>query len=146
MKKSLLLLVTTGLTLLSGGQLLAQSAPATPKQQRLIHVSTLNTIEANQAFQNNVQIMQARRQELLVAKDALDKETNAAKKKDLKTKVDALLAKLNEDNQTMLKAYGFTLERNYTIAPVVSHVYMMVTDEEAARFDKEQAAAAKKKK
>ncbi|MBL9186656.1 MAG: hypothetical protein JNK23_04195 [Opitutaceae bacterium] len=145
MKKSLLVLLATGFALLSGGPLLAQAPSTAPKQQRLIRVSTLNSVEANQEFQNNVQVMHARRQELIEANTAMEKETNASKKKELKTKVDALLAKLSEDNQKMMKAYGFTLERNYTIVPVVSHVYMMVTEEEAAKFEKEQAAAAKKK-
>ena len=54
------------------------------------------------------------------------------------------MAKLNENNQLMIKTYGFSLERNYTIVPEVSHVYMFVTDEEAAKYEKEQKDAAAK--
>lgn len=149
MKKSLLILAAAGASLLSAGFLLGQSAsaaaPAAQKQQRLVRVSVLNTKEANQEFQNNVQVMQARRQELIDANTTMEKETNAAKKKELKAKVDSLFSRLAEDNQKMLKAYGFTLERNYIVVPVVSEVHMLVTEEEAARIEKEQAAATKKK-
>ena len=52
------------------------------------------------------------------------------------------MAKLTEDNQKMIKAYGFSLERNYTLVTEVAHVFMFVSDEEAAKVEKEQAAAA----
>ncbi len=152
MKKSLLILSILGASLLSGGYLLGQAggsasntpAGATSKPQRLIRVSTLRTVEANQEFQTNVQVMQAKRQQLIEANTAVEKETNAAKKKELKAKLDDLLGKLNEDNQKMFKAYGFSLERNYTLVPEVAHIYMLVSEEEAVRFEKAAAAAQKK--
>jgi len=55
-----------------------------------------------------------------------------------------MLAKLNEDNQKMIKTYGFSLDRTYTIAIEKADVYMLVSDEEAAKLEKQQAAAAKK--
>lgn len=153
MKKSLLLISALGASLLTGGYLLGQAsasnsitAPAAAsKPQRLVRVSTLKTIEANQEFQNNVQIMQAMRQQVIEATTAMEKETNASKKKELKAKADELLARLNENNQKMLKAYGFTLERSYTVVAEVAHIYMVVTDEEAARFEKATAPAPAKK-
>ena len=42
----------------------------------------------------------------------------------------------------MQKAYGFSLSRNYTMEIETAHIYMQVTDEEAARVD----AASKVKK
>ena len=148
MKKTLLILPVLGALLLSGGYLMGQAgAPASttaPKPQRLIRVSTLRTVEANQEFQTNVQILQAKRQQVLEANTALERETNAAKKKELKAKVDDLLSKLNDDNQKMFKAYGFSLERNYTLVPEVAHIYMLVSEEEAVRFEKAAAAAPKK--
>lgn len=122
------------------------SAPANaPKQQKLLKVCSLTTVQANQEFQANVQVMQAERQQVIEANTAYEKETNAAKKQELKTKLDQLLAKLNEDNQKMIKAYGFSLDRTYTLAVEKADVYMLVTDEEAAKIEKEQAAAAAKK-
>ena len=149
MTKNTLGIITLSASLFAAGALLAQSsatkaAPAAeaPKQQKLIKVSTLTTIKDVQEFQNNVQVMQAERQQAIEATAAYEKETNAAKKKELKTKLDQVMAKLNDDNQKMIKAYGFSLERNYTLVTEVAHVFMFVSDEEAAKFEKEQAAAA----
>jgi len=160
MKKSTLGILGLSASLLVGVAFAAQSdaakkaapapAPAAaPKQQKLIRVSTLNTVEANQEFQANAQVMQTQKQAAIDMNAALEKETNATKKKELKTKLDELMVKLNENNQKMAKAYGFSLDRNYTIVVEKAHVYMFVSDEEAAKFEKEQAdaaaAAAKKK-
>ena len=151
MKKTTLGIIGLSLSLFAAGALLAQTgstkaaAPA-EKQQKLIRVSTLRTIEANQEFQTNVQVLQTQRQQAQETNAAMEKETNAAKKKELKAKLDALMAKLNENNDKMKKAYGFSLDRNYTVVAEVAHVYMFVSDEEAAKFEKEQAAAAKAEK
>ena len=124
------------------------AAPAAPQQQKLVRVATLKSVEANREFQNNVQLLQAQRQQAVELGTALEKEPNAAKKKELKTTVDELMAKLNENNEKMVKAYGFSLNRNYSMIVETSHIYMFVSDEEAAKLEKEQAAAeaaAKKK-
>lgn len=118
------------------------SSSAEPKYTKAIKVSTLSTAEANQEFQRNVQIIQAKRQAAFDLKQQVDKESNAAKKKELQAKLDDALKVLNEDNQKMFKAYGFSLERNYQMVVETSSIYMMVTDEEAARYEKDQAAAA----
>ncbi|MEY2877994.1 MAG: hypothetical protein RLZZ15_374 [Verrucomicrobiota bacterium] len=150
-KKSLGLIALLTSTVLAGA-LSAQTisvpaaAAAAPKQQKLIRVSTLNSIEGNQEFQKNVQLLQTQRQQAVEINAALEKETDAAKKKDLKGKLDELMKTLNDNNQKMVKAYGFSLERNYTLVPEVAHVYMFVTDEEAERHEKEQAAIAAKEK
>jgi hypothetical protein len=117
---------------------------AAPKQQKLLKVCSLNTPEGYQEFQSNVQVMQNQRQQVIEANAAYEKETNATKKKDLKVKVDDLLAKLNDNNQKMIKTYGFSLERSYTVAIQKADVYMLVSDEEAAKIEQAQAAAAKK--
>lgn len=118
------------------------SSGSEPKYTKLVKVSTLSTAEANQEFQRNVQIMQAQRQGVSELKQQLDKETNAAKKKELQTKFDEALKNLNENNQKMFKAYGFSLDRNYQLVIETAHVFMLVTDEEAAKIEKEQAAQA----
>ena len=93
-----------------------------------------------------MQILQTQRQQAVELNAALEKEKDATKKKELKAKLDAAMAKLNDDNQKMVKAYGFSLERNYTLVVETAHVYMFVSDEEAAKFEKDQAAAAAKEK
>src|SRR5438105_2559507 len=120
MTKKIFNLAAFGASLLAASAVLAQSAapnaaPA-PKQQKMLKVCTLSTVQENQQFQTNVQIMQAERQVVIEANAAYDKETNAAKKKELKTKLDGLVAKLNDDNQKMFKTYGFSLDHAYTLA------------------------------
>ena len=115
------------------------------KQQKLLKVSTLKTAEANREFQANVQLLQAQRQGAIQLNTEMEKETNAAKKKDLKAQLDALMAKLNENNEKMRKAYGFSLDRNYTLEIETAHVYMLVTEEEAAKIEAAQKAAPAKK-
>ncbi len=120
-------------------------AAATPKQQKLVRVCSLNTAQSFQEFQYNVKIVQNQRQLLIETKATFDKETDADKKKELKAKLDAVLAKLNENNQMMIKTYGFSLERSYTVAVEKADIYMLVSDEEAAKIEKAQAETAAKK-
>ncbi len=138
------------LTLLAPLSLLAATLPAAqpaakadaPKAQKLVQVSTLNTIEANREFQANVQLLQAQRQAAVELNTAIEREKDAAKQKELKGRLEALMAKLNENNALMRKTYGFSLDRNYSVVIEKAHVYMFVTEEEAAQL--EQAAAKKK--
>lgn len=138
------------LTLLAPFSLLAATLPAAqpaakadaPKAQKLVQVSTLNTIEANREFQANVQLLQAQRQAAVELNTAIEREKDAAKQKELKGRLEALMTKLNENNALMRKTYGFSLDRNYSVVIEKSHVYMFVTEEEAAQL--EQAAAKKK--
>ena len=123
----------------------AVPAPAASKQQKLLKVCSITTAQGFQEFQANVQFMQNQRQLVIETNTAHEKETNAAKKKDLKTKLDGLLAKLNDDNLKMIKTYGFSLERAYTVTVEKADVYMLVTDEEAAKIEKAQAGEATKK-
>jgi hypothetical protein len=138
------------LTLLAPLSLLATALPAAqpaakaeaPKAQKLVQVSTLNTIEANREFQANVQLLQAQRQAAVELNTAIEREKDAAKQKELKGRLEALMTKLNENNALMRKTYGFSLDRNYSVVIEKAHVYMFVSEEEAAQI--EQAAAKKK--
>lgn len=129
-------------TLLPAAQPAARPAEA-PKPQKLVRVSTLGTIEANREFQANVQLVQAQRQAAVELNAAIEKEKDPAKRKELKAGLDTLMAKLNENNNLMRKTYGFSLDRNYTVVIEKAHVYMFVSEEEAAKL--EQAAAKGKK-
>ena len=138
------------LTLLASLNLLATALPAAqpaakaeaPKAQKLVQVSTLNTVEANREFQANVQLLQAQRQAAVELNTAIEREKDAAKQKELKGRLEALMTKLNENNALMRKTYGFSLDRNYSVVIEKAHVYMFVSEEEAAQI--EQAAAKKK--
>ena len=153
MKKSSLALIGLSAGFLAASLLAADTkkaaAPTTPapaeKQQKLVRVGTLKTVEQNREFQAAVQFMQTQRQAAVELNATHDKETNPTKKKELKTKLDELMKNLNDNNEKMFKAYGFSLNRNYTLVVETAHIYMFVSDEEAAQFEKDQAAAAKKK-
>jgi uncharacterized FlaG/YvyC family protein len=119
------------------------SPPAKP--QRLVQIATLNTVEANREFQANVQVLQAQRQAAIELNATMGKEKDAKKKKEVQAQLDSLMAKLNENNDKMRKAYGFSLDRNYTLVIEKAHIYMFVTDEEAAKYEQAQAATAAKK-
>lgn len=158
MKRSSLPLLIGAALALAGAVAVAQPgkpaspAPAAqPAQKKLIKVATLNSPVSVREFQQNVQLVQAQRQAVVELKAALDKESNPQKKKDLKARHDAALAKLEENNATMTKTYGFSLTRNYTMEVDAASIYMEVSDEEAARFvqavkaaEAEQAKKAKK--
>lgn len=146
MKRHHLSILALAATLMTAGFALGQAqsgtAAAPAKQQKLVRVTTLSSVQANREFQANVQLLQTQRQAAIELTAALEKEKDAAKKKELKTQLDAIVAKLTENNAAMQKAYGFSLTRNYTMEVEVAHIYMLVTDEEAAKI--EQAQKAKK--
>jgi hypothetical protein len=156
MKQHALSLLALGAALLTAGFALGQSqtkstAPATgaQKQAKLIHISTLNTVEANREFQTNVQLLQAQRQAVLELNAALEKEKDSKKKQEIKTQLDTVLAKLNENNQLMHKTYGFSLDRNYVLEIEKANIYLVTTEEEAAKLDqggKEKGKEKEKKK
>src|SRR4051794_36493747 len=125
MKRHTLTLLALCAAFLSAGYLLGQGqpkaskssptpAPATPAAppQKLIKVATMSTVQANRDFQANVQLVQAQKQAAIELNSKVDAEKDPAKKKELKSQFDALMAKLNENNQVMVKNYGFSLTRN----------------------------------
>ena len=146
MKRQTLNLVALGAVLLTAGFALGQAqtaatAPAAPaKPQKLVLVRTLDSVKANQDFQHDVQVMQSQRQAAVELNSTMEKEKDAKKKKDLKTQLDTLMAKLNENNTAMQKVYGFSITRNYSMEVEKSNIYMLVTDEEAAKIEQAQKA------
>ena len=109
----------------------------------LAATTTLSSVQANREFQANVQLLQTQRQAAIDLTAALEKEKDATKKKALKTQLDTIVAKLTENNAAMQKAYGFSLTRNYTMEVEVAHIYLQVTDEEAAKIEQAEKAAKK---
>lgn len=152
MNRSLYCFLAFGAALVSGSVLLGQGQPkspasspaAQPSQQKMIRVATLNTVEANREFQENVQLLQVQRQAAIDLNAALEREKDAKKKADLKKKFDELMGQLNKNNDAMQKHYGFSLNRNYTMVVEKSHIYMLVSNEEAAAFEKAQKSEAAK--
>ena len=117
----------------------AAAAPS-ESQQMLARVATLYSIAANSEFQRNVQIMQAERQRVVNLMSELEKSTNPTDRRELQRQVDEAMAKLNDDNRKMVEAYGFSLNRNYTLVVERAHIFMFVSPEEAAEIEARQAA------
>ena len=108
-----------------------------PNNLKLVKVASLNTIDANKEFQRNVQLVQQQRSlaaQLLSKMETVQDEDEHFK---LKTELDALQKKLNENNQLMFKTYGFSLNRNYVLTVEKSHIHMWVTEEEAKKIDQD---------
>ena len=136
MKRPLLPLLLLSGSLVTAGYLFGQAqkpapAPAAAPQTKLVRVASLNTVQANQEFQANVQLLQRQRQLAVELSAAVEKEKDAAKKKELKAQLEKSVALLNDNNDKMQKAYGFSLARNYTLEIEVAHIYLQVTPEEA---------------
>jgi len=145
MKRNLLSLLALSAALVSPSYLPGQnlkgaaSAPA-PTQQKLVRIATLDSVETNREFQANVQLLQNQRQAAVELNAAMEKEKDARKKKEIKAQIDQLLAKLNDNNAKMQKAYGFSLTRNYVVEIEKANIYLLVTDEEAAKIEKAEKA------
>lgn len=112
------------------------ASTSNPSQQKnvLVKVATLNGLEANDEFTRNVQVLQAQRQEIV----KLNASTNEAAadsdaRKALQTQLDAAVKKLEADNQTMAKSYGYSILRNYVRIPEVSQVFVVLTEDEITK-------------
>ena len=116
----------------------AQETTDSGDGQKIIKVCTLNSIQANQEFQNNVQLLRLQRQKVIEIKAQIDGSADNNEKEKLQKDLDELLIKLNENNELMFKTYGFSLTRNYTMVVETAHVYMMVSQKEAKEFEEAQ--------
>jgi hypothetical protein len=111
------------------------SASEKEKEQPLVKIATLSTVEANQEFQQNVRVMQAARQYAIQLQQKIDESTDETEKDELKKKLEESMTELNENNKKMIKNYGFSLNRNYVLVVEKAHIYMQVTPEEAAKVE-----------
>jgi hypothetical protein len=152
MKRNTPSILALAAILLTSGYLLGQgqpkAAPAAPaaKPTRLVKIATLNTAKDNQEFQANVQLVQAQRQKAIELNGAIEKEKDATKKKALQKELDELMVKLNQNNEIMIKTYGFSLTRDYTLEIEKANIYLHATEEEAARIEKAAKEQEKKSK
>ena len=121
----------------------ASDSGSPEKQQKIVKVCSLNSIQANQEFQRNVQLLRLQRQNIIELKAQLDDARKRKEKKRIQKELDQMLEKLNENNKKMFDTYGFSLTRNYTQVVETSHVYMLVTTEEAEKFEQLQTQSDK---
>ena len=118
----------------------AQEEPtdAQKASDKVVKVCTLNSVEANQEFQSNVQLVRLQREKVIELQSKLETINDEDEKKAIQTELDEMLTKLSENNEMMFNTYGFSLTRNYTMVIEKSHVYMIVSEEEAKQFEQEQ--------
>ncbi len=137
MKSSIVTKTLVLCLLIAANNINAQNASAA-KEQKVVKVCTLNSIQANQEFQRNVRLMQVQRQNIVDLKGQLDNEVDDSRVSQIQKDLDAALVKLNENNEVMFKTYGFSLTRNYHMFVEKAHVYMIVSDDEFDKFQENQ--------
>ena len=115
----------------SGGT--TDAAATAAQQTSLIKISTIEGKDSNDEFTRNVQVLEAQRQEIM----KLNESTNAAPAgkahDDLQAQLDAAVARLDGDNKTMAKTYGYSILRNYVRVPEVSEIFVVLTKDEIAK-------------
>lgn len=125
-------LATPGASTAQSGATPAASAAAA--QNTLVKISTIEGKPANDEFTRNVQVLQNERQEIVKLNTATNEAAAGSDaRKALQTQLDAAVARLDADNKTMAKTYGYSILRNYVRIPEVSEVYVVLTEDEIAK-------------
>ena len=128
-----LALATPGASFSQSGNATDVAATAAT-QTSLVKISTIEGKAANDEFTRNVQVLQAERQDIVKLNTATNEAAaGSAARKALQTQLDAAVARLDTDNKTMAKTYGYSILRNYVRIPEVSEIYIVLTEEEMAK-------------
>ena len=128
-----LALATPGASFTQSGDATEVAATAAT-QTSLVKISTIEGKAANDEFTRNVQVLQAERQDIVKLNTATNSAAAGSEaRKELQTQLDAAVARLDADNKTMAKTYGYSILRNYVRIPEVSEIYIVLTEEEMAK-------------
>ena len=106
------------------------------QQTQLVMLSSIEGKAANDEFTRNVQVLQAQRQEIVKLNEATNAAPAGKGHDELQAKLDAALKRLETDNQTMMKTYGYSIYRNYVRTLEKSEVFIVLTPEEIAKQPK----------
>ncbi len=111
------------------------TSASNPSQNKsmLVKVATIDGVVANDEFTRNVQVVQAQRQEIVRLNEVLQKADAGPARDQAQAQLDAAVKKLEVDNQTMSKTYGYSIMRNYVRVPDVSQILVVLTEEEIAK-------------
>lgn len=110
--------------------------------KRLALVRLIGSSADFQSFQKDVEEISKERQDAAQTKQLLDLALTSPEKEARQRQLDAKLQKLSVSNQSMNKAYGFDLTRQYLVVPTKVNVFKVLTDDEyiklaaTANFDK----------
>ena len=112
------------------------AASQAAQQTELVKLSSIEGKAANDEFTRNVQVLQAQRQEIVKLNEATNAAPAGKGHDDLKAQLDAAVKRLETDNQTMVKTYGYSILRNYVRIPEKSEIFIVLTPEEIAKQPK----------
>ncbi|MDR2982883.1 MAG: hypothetical protein LBV12_11630 [Puniceicoccales bacterium] len=107
------------------------------------YIATITTAAENDIFRQNVQLVQTQRQRLVQLKQALDKATGDEDKKKLDEEFKKSEEVLVNNNNEMVKRYGFSLMRNYLMEVEEAKLYTALTEEEIKKTSGETEAKPK---
>ena len=105
-------------------------------QTQLVKISSIEGKAANDEFTRNVQVLQAQRTEIVKLYEATNAAPAGKGHDDLQAQLEAALKRLETDNQTMVKTYGYSILRNYVRIPEKSEIFIVLTPEEIAKEPK----------
>ena len=114
----------------------SSAASQAAQQTQLVKLSTIEGKAANDEFTRNVQVLQAQRKEIVKLNEATNAAPAGKGHDDLQAQLDAALKRLETDNQTMVKTYGYSILRNYVRIPEKSEIFIVLTPEEIAKQPK----------
>ena len=106
------------------------------QQTQLVMLSSIEGKAANDEFTRNVQVLQAQYEEIVKLNEATNAAPAGKGHDDLQAQLDAALKRLETDNQTMVKTYGYSIPRNYVRIPEKSEIFIVLTPEEIAKQPK----------
>ena len=106
------------------------------QQTQLVMLSSIEGKAANDEFTRNVQVLQAQYEEIVKLNEATNAAPAGKGHDDLQAQLDAALKRLETDNQTMVKTYGYSILRNYVRIPEKSEIFIVLTPEEIAKQPK----------
>ena len=98
----------------------------------LISVCTLNTADAVQGYQKDVARVQTVRDEAISLQAAVTASETSADKAYAQGKLDVVMDQLKALNVAMFDAYGFSINRNYTMQIDKSSLFVWVSESELA--------------
>lgn len=110
------------------------------------YIATITSVAENDIFRQNVQLVQAQRQRLVQLKQAMDQAPAGDDKNKLEEEFKKSEKTLVDNNNEMVKRYGFSLMRNYLMEVEEAKLYTALTPEEAQNLGKPTEVPAKAEK
>lgn len=98
--------------------------------QKFIHVSTIGTVDANRQFMQNVNLVNQQRQQIALLQQAQKIVATEEARNALAKEIETAGKKLTENNATMAKSYGYSLDRKYIHAIGKTRIFIKLSDEE----------------